>query len=90
VALTIHLLGGFRITTEDQEVAGLEHARLRELLAYLLQRGLPLSRQHLAFFLWPDSGKKQARSNLRNLWHRLRRTLPDAGRFIDADKAAIQ
>jgi hypothetical protein len=89
--LTIHLLGGFRITAGDQGVTSLEHARLQELLAFLLlQRGRPVSRQHLAFLLWPDSLEKQARTNLRNLWHRLRRTLPDAERYIDAGEATIQ
>jgi DNA-binding SARP family transcriptional activator/tetratricopeptide (TPR) repeat protein len=89
--LTIHLLGGLRIMAGDEGVAGLHHARLQELLAYLLlQRGRPVSRQHLAFLFWPDSPEKQARTNLRNLWHRLRRTLPDAERFIDAGEATIQ
>ena len=89
--LTKHLFGGFRITAGDQGVTNLEHARLQDLLAYLLlQRGRPVSRQHLAFLFWPDSGEKQARTNLRTLWHRLRRALPDAERFIDANEAALQ
>ncbi len=89
--LTIYLLGGLRVTAGDEGVAGLHHARLQELLAYLLlQRGRPVSRQHLAFLFWPDSPEKQARTNLRNLWHRLRRTLPDADRFVDAGEATFE
>jgi len=35
---------------------------LQELVAYLLmQCGAPVSRQHLAFLLWPDTTEKQAR-----------------------------
>ena len=78
--LTVHLLGGFRIMAGHDGVAGLNHARLQELLAYLLlHRQRPIARQHLAFLFWPDSTEEQARTNLRTLWHRLRRTLPDAG-----------
>lgn len=89
--LTIHLLGGFRITAGDQGVTSLEHARLQDLLAYLLlQRGRPVSRQHLAFLFWPDSPEKQARTNLRSLWHRLRRALPELDNLLVNDETAIQ
>lgn len=88
--LTIHLLGGFRITAGDQGVTNLEHARLQDLLAYLLlQRGRPVSRQHLAFLFWPDSPEKQARTNLRSLWHRLRRALPALDSLLTTDETAI-
>lgn len=88
--LTIHLLGGFRITAGDQGVTSLEHARLQDLLAYLLlQRGRPVSRQHLAFLFWPDSPEKQARTNLRSLWHRLRRALPELDSLLVTDETAI-
>ena len=57
----------------------LDSARAASLLAHLLvRRGLPQSRQHLAFLLWPDSTEPQARTNLRHLLHKLRRALPDA------------
>ena len=63
------------------------HARLQELLAYLLLHGnAPVSRQQLAFVFWPDSSEGQARTNLRNLWHRLRRTLPEADRLLATDE----
>jgi DNA-binding SARP family transcriptional activator len=89
--LTIHLLGGFRIASVNHGVVGLEHARLQDLLAYLLlQRGRPVPRQHLSFLLWPDSSEKQARTNLRNLWHRLRRALPELDSLVATGKTAIQ
>jgi DNA-binding SARP family transcriptional activator len=89
--LTIHMFGGFRITTGNQAVTGLSHARLQELLAYLLlHRGRPVARQRLAFLFWPDSTEDQARTNLRTLWHRLRRSLPDADRFLLTDETTMQ
>jgi DNA-binding SARP family transcriptional activator len=89
--LSTHLLGGFRIRAGPEPVAGLDQARLQELLAYLLLHyGRPTARQRLAFLFWPDSTEKQARTNIRNLWHRLRRTLPDADYFLAADDLAIQ
>ena len=89
--LRIQLLGQFSVTYETEAVAGVNHARLQELLAYLLlHRNAPVSRQQLAFIFWPDSTEEQARTNLRNLWHRLRRTLPDADRFLAADELTMQ
>lgn len=90
-SLRIHLLGSFRLLHGDQPVAGFDQARLQELLAYLLlHRNSPVSRQHLAFLFWPDSTEEQARTNLRNLWHRLRRALPDGHHFLIADELALQ
>ncbi len=90
-SLRIHLLGSFRLLHGDQPVAGFDQARLQELLAYLLlHRNGPVSRQHLAFLFWSESTEKQARTNLRNLLHRLRRALPDVDRFLNASELALQ
>jgi DNA-binding SARP family transcriptional activator len=89
--LTIHLLGSFRLTADQEPVTGLERPRLQELLAYLLlRRDRPLPRQQLAFLFWPDSSEKQALTNLRNLWYRLRQTLPYADRCLAADDLTMQ
>ena len=48
------------------------------------------SRQHLAFLLWPDSDEPQARTNLRNLLHHLRRALPEAERLLRIDTQDLQ
>jgi DNA-binding SARP family transcriptional activator len=89
--LTVFLLGGFRLTAEQEPVTGLERPRLQELLAYLLlQRDRPLPRQHLAFLFWPDSTEKQALTNLRNLWYRLRQALPYADRCLATDDLTMQ
>jgi len=61
------------------------------LLAYLLlHRHTAVSRQHLAFTLWPDSTESQARANLRNLFYTLRQTLPEADAYLTADSMTLQ
>ncbi len=88
--LKINLLGGFRLTSDDAPVPAFNTPRLQELLAYLvLHRESPQSRQHLAFLLWPDSAEAQARTNLRNLIHLLRHSLPCAEDFVQIDAAAL-
>jgi DNA-binding SARP family transcriptional activator len=89
--LHVHLLGSFRLLYRDEVVKGFDQARLQELLAYLLlHRNVPVPRQQLAFLFWPDSTEEQARTNLRNLWHRLRRALPDSDRFLITDELTVQ
>jgi DNA-binding SARP family transcriptional activator len=89
--LRVHLLGSFRLLHCDAAVTGFDQARLQELLAYLLlHRNVPVPRQQLAFLFWPDSAEEQARTNFRNLWHRLRRALPDADRLLITDELAVQ
>jgi DNA-binding SARP family transcriptional activator len=89
--LTIRLLGSFRLTAVDHQAIGLDQARLQELLAYLLlHRGRPVPRHKTAFLFWPDSSEKQALTNLRNLWYRLRQALPYADRCLTADDLTMQ
>jgi len=89
--LRIHLFGSFGLFSQGEVVKGLDHARLQELLAYiLLHRGSRVPRQQLAFTFWPDSTEEQARTNFRNLWHRLRRALPEADRFLMVDALTVQ
>jgi DNA-binding SARP family transcriptional activator len=89
--LHVHLLGTFRLLDGEAPVKGFDQARLQELLAYLLlHRERPVPRQQLAFLFWPDSTEEQARTNLRNLWHRLRRALPGADRFLTTDELTVQ
>ena len=83
--LSISLLGDFSIARDQAPVTGVDTPRLQSLLAYLLlHRDVPQSRAHLAFVFWPDTTKAQARTNLRNLLHRLRQALPDAGPYLEA------
>ena len=69
----------------------LESPRLQSLLAYLLiHRDAPQQRQHLAFVLWPDSTEAQARTNLRQLLHHLRRAIPQSESFLEVGPTSIQ
>lgn len=88
--LGIQLLGDFQLTYGDQALTAVNTPRLQAFLAYLvLHRGAPQSRKHLAFTFWPDTNEAQALTNLRNLLHKLRQTLPDPDLFLAADIHAI-
>lgn len=64
--------------------------RLQSLLAYLvLHAGTHQNRSQLAFLLWPDSEEAQAHTNLRQLLFHLRQALPDAERYLHADKQSL-
>ena len=89
--LTITLLGDFNLSYDEETIVGFNADRPQSLLAYLLlHRQAPQSRRHLAFLLWPDSSESQARSNLRNLLHTLRRILPDVDSWLAADLQTLQ
>ncbi len=88
--LTIQLLGDFQVTDGQGTPFLAESERLQALLAYLVLHGhTPQPRQYVAFLFWPDTQEAQARTNLRNLLHRLRRLLPQADTFIHADANLI-
>src|SRR6266511_6114052 len=89
--LHIHLLGDFRLVYADAPVSHINSPRLQALLAYLvLHRDAPQPRQYLAFQLWPDSSEAQARTNLRQLVHGLKQTLPEADQFVHVDAQMLQ
>ena len=89
--LDICLLGGFSMTRGGHLVKTLNAERPQSLLAYLLlHRHSPVSRQRLAYAFWPDSADEQARTNLRNLLHTLRRSLPDADSLLQMDTHTVQ
>jgi len=81
----VRLLGGLQVERGGY-VVPIGPPRVRELLAYLfLERHGPLSRAHLAYQLWPDSSEGQARTNLRQTLHQLRRLLPESERWLVLD-----
>ncbi len=89
--LHIRLLGDFHLVYGETVVTRLNADRLQSLLTYLLlHRRAPQPRQQLAFLIWPDSTEAQARANLRNLLHQLRRALPDADEFIEIESLTLQ
>ncbi|BCL78005.1 AAA family ATPase [Ktedonobacteria bacterium brp13] len=89
--LHISLLGDFLLVSGETPVTSITVPRVQSLLAYLvLHRGAPQNRSHLAFLLWPDSTEGQAHTNLRQLLHRLRQSLPYADQFLCVDKQSLQ
>jgi DNA-binding SARP family transcriptional activator len=89
--LSISLLGDFCISHDGAPVTDVDTPRLQSLLAYLLlHRDAPQSRAHLAFLFWPDTSEAQARTNLRNLLHHLRRALPNTDSYLDASGQTVQ
>ncbi len=84
--LAVRLLGECAITYAGEPLTQIDSPRLQSLLSYLLlHRSAPQSRRYLASLLWPESAEDQARTNLRQLLHHLKRELPDADRFVVAD-----
>lgn len=89
--LHITLFGEFGLVFQGKPAPSFSGDRPISLLAYLLlHRHTAVSRQHLAFTLWPDSSDSQARANLRNLFFTLRRTLPNADAYLAADAMTLQ
>jgi len=89
--LHIHLLGEFRLSCDEEPVSTFNAPRLQALLAYLLlHRDAPQPRHHLAFLLWPDTTEAQARTNLRQLLHGLKQTLPEADHFLSTSAKTVQ
>ena len=73
----IELLGNLRFIYRQQMLGSIGTNRLQSLLAYLiLHADIAQPRERLAFLLWPESSESQARTNLRQLLHHLRRALP--------------
>lgn len=90
-ATRIELLGGFRMSRQGARVPDITTSRMQSLLAYLLlNAGLTVSRQQLAFLSWPDSSEPQARTNLRQLLHHLRSAWPEAERYIESDAQIVR
>jgi DNA-binding SARP family transcriptional activator/tetratricopeptide (TPR) repeat protein len=85
--LEIQFLGQFCVSDDGHRVS----IRNPRLLAYLvLNRQRTLGRDEVAFALWPDSTDAQALTNLRRELHDLRRTLPDADRYLALDGRTIR
>ncbi|MGH2783540.1 MAG: BTAD domain-containing putative transcriptional regulator, partial [Thermoleophilaceae bacterium] len=85
------LFGPLDIRVGDVPVTPLTSRRGRSLLGYLLlHRDAASSREGLAFLLWPDSSEDQARTNLRNLLHTLRRAVPEIEGCLSITNRTVQ
>jgi DNA-binding SARP family transcriptional activator/predicted ATPase len=89
--MRIELLGTLRLTFARTLVASVNTNRMRSLLAFLVLHSDSMqSREHLASLLWPDSTDAQARTNLRQLLHNLRRALPVECSLLVSDNHAVR
>jgi DNA-binding SARP family transcriptional activator/predicted ATPase len=89
--IRIELLGKLRFLFGQQPLSSVSTNRLQSLLAYLVLHGdAAQSREHLAFLLWPESSESQARTNLRQLLHHLRRALPAECSLLVADNQTVR
>ncbi len=84
------LLGEQRVAVDGSIVVALSSPRAMALLGFLLlHRNTPQRREYIAAHFWPDSTDAQARTNLRRELHCLRTGLPDADRWLTADRGTL-
>jgi DNA-binding SARP family transcriptional activator/predicted ATPase len=89
--MRINLFGNLRITFAGGPVTAVNTNRLHSLIAYLILHGdAPQPRERLAFVLWPASGESQARTNLRQLLHHLKRALPAESNVLVTNHLEVQ
>src|SRR5580704_6370253 len=89
--MRISLFGNLRISFAGRPVTTVNTNRLQSLIAYLiLHSDVPEPRERLAFILWPASSESQARTNLRQLLHHLKRALPSECNLLTTDHFAVQ
>jgi DNA-binding SARP family transcriptional activator/predicted ATPase len=89
--MRIKLFGNLRISSAGHLVTSVNTNRLQSLIAYLILHGdTPQPRERLAFVLWPASTESQARTNLRQLLHHLKRALPAECDSLVTDNYAVR
>ena len=89
--MRISLFGNLRISVAGRPVTAVNTNRLHSLIAYLILHGdTPQPRERLAFLLWPASSEPQARTNLRQLLHHLKRALPAELKALVTDNFAVE
>ena len=89
--MRINLFGNLRIDFAGHPVTAVNTNRLHSLIAYLILHGdTPQPRERLAFLLWPASSESQARTNLRQLLHHLKRALPAECNFLVTDHFTVR
>lgn len=87
----INLFGNLRVTFAGKPVTAINSNRLQSLIAYLVLHGdAPQPRERLAFLLWPASSESQARTNLRQLLHHLKRALSTEIDALETDHFAVR
>ena len=89
--IRVELLGKLCVIYGQHPLTSVSTNRLQSLLAFLvLHAEVAQSREHLAFLLWPESNESQARTNLRQLLHHLRRALPVECSLLVTDNQTVR
>jgi DNA-binding SARP family transcriptional activator len=88
--MRIKLFGNLKISFEGRPLTTVNTNRLQSLIAYLILHGDAQPRERLAFSLWPGSSESQARTNLRQLIHYLKRALPAEGDLLETTHFTIR
>jgi DNA-binding SARP family transcriptional activator/predicted ATPase len=89
--MRINLFGNLRMSFAGRPVTAVNTNRLHSLIAYLILHGdTPQPRERVAFMLWPASSESQARTNLRQLLHHLKRALPAECNPLVTDNFAVR
>ena len=89
--MRISLFGNLRISFAGRPITAVNTNRLQSLLAYLiLHADIAQPRERLAFLLWPASSEPQARTNLRQLLHNLKRSLPPECDCLETDHFTVR
>ena len=90
MAIRIEMFGNLQITHDQAPISAIQANRLQSLVAFLaLHSDAPQPREQLAALLWPESSEGQARTNLRQLLHHLRRALPAGCSLLEADNHTV-
>lgn len=88
--LDVRLFGHLEVALDGERVALATPRKSLQVLAYLLlHRGIAVSREYLAFLLYPDDAEASARAKLRATLSEIPKILPEAARrslTIDTDK----
>src|SRR5258705_9927397 len=89
--MRINLFGNLQMSFAGRPVTAVNTNRLHSLIAYLILHGdTPQPRERLAFTLWPASSESQARTNLRQLLHHLKRALPVEANVLAINHFAVR
>ncbi len=89
--MRINLFGNLRISFAGRPVTAVNTNRLQSLIAYLILHGdASQPRERLAFLLWPASSESQARTNLRQLLHHLKRALPAECNLLETSHFTVR
>lgn len=90
ITLQIQLFGDLQIRCNDGFLLEIKGDRQRSLLAYMaLHRAAPQQRYALAAQFWPESGDRQAMTNLRKVIGNLRKTFPTLDHYLVLDNGVI-